>query len=489
LCVLFEIKKNYQHRVVLGNLMARDKRSKNSEEIPLGFQTRCLHAGTRADPTTGARAVPIYQTASYVFQDTEHAAALFNLEDFDNIYSRMSNPTVSVFEERMASLEGGVAAVATASGQAAQFLTIASLCKSGDEILAASTLYGGTFTALDTTYRNFGYNAIFVDPDDPQNFKDAITSKTKLIYIETLANPRINIVDISTLAEIAHAANIPLVVDNTFATPYLCRPIEHGADIVVHSATKFLGGHGTSLGGVVVDSGNFDWTKGDFPQLNKPSPAYHGKCLTDMFPGIAFSSKIRLEALRDIGACLSPFNAFQIIQGIETLVPRMKMHCENALALVEYLEKHPLVNWVNFPGLKSSPYYEIGQRYLPKGAGAVFTFGIKGGMDAGCNFIESLKVFSHLANIGDAKSLIIHPASTTHQQLSADDKKSGGVTDDMIRVSVGLEEIEDLIADFDQAFEASQKPRARAKDRKNELMKRRVRRVHQEMMRWKEKNR
>ncbi len=459
----------------------------DSKKFQQGFQTRSLHSGTRPCPTTGARAVPIYQTASYVFQDTEHAAALFSLEDFDNIYSRMSNPTVSVLEERMASLEGGVAAVATASGQSAQFLTIASLCKTGDDFLSASTLYGGTFTAFDTTYRNFGFNAIFVDPEDPDEFKKALTPKTRLIYIETLANPRINISDISALAQIAHEARIPLVVDNTFATPYLCRPIEHGADIVVHSATKFLGGHGTSLGGIVVDSGNFDWHSGEFPQLNQPSPAYHGKCLADLFPKIAFSSKIRLEALRDIGPCISPFNAFQILQGVETLTPRMKLHCENTQNVVEHLHAHPLVEWVNYPGLSDSPYHELAKRYLPKGCGAVFTFGVKGGIDAGSNFIEGLKVFSHLANVGDAKSLVIHPASTTHQQLPKSAREAAGVTDDMVRVSVGLEDVEDLIADIDQALEASQKPRAKAKDRKNDLMKRRIRRVQQEMMRWKQK--
>ena len=433
--------------------------------------------------------MPIYQTASYVFQDTDHAAALFNLEDFDNIYSRMSNPTVSVFEERMASLEGGAAAVATASGQSAQFLTIASLCRAGDDFLSASTLYGGTFTAFDTTYRNFGLNAIFVAPDDPQAFKAALTATTRLIYVETMGNPRINVADIAALAEIAHAARIPLVVDNTFATPYLCRPIEFGADIVIHSATKFLGGHGTSLGGVVIDSGNFDWNSGHFPQLNQPSPAYHGKCLTDLFPKIAFASKVRLEALRDIGPCLSPFNAFQILQGVETLTPRMRLHCENTQKVVEHLASHPYVNWVNYPGLPDSPYYDLGKKYLPKGCGAVFTFGIVGGIDAGRNFIESLRIFSHLANIGDAKSLVIHPASTTHQQLPKAAREAAGVTDDMVRVSVGLEDIEDLIADIDQALEASQKPRAKIKDSKNDLMKRRIRRVQQEMMRWKEKQR
>jgi O-acetylhomoserine (thiol)-lyase len=457
------------------------------KDVPLGFQTRALHSGARPCPSTGARAVPIYQTASYVFQDTDHAAALFNLEDFDNIYSRMSNPTVSVFEERMASLEGGAAAVATASGQSAQFLTIASLCRAGDDFLSASTLYGGTFTAFDTTYRNFGFNAIFVAPDDPQAFKAALTPTTRLIYVETMGNPRINIADIAALAEIAHAAHIPLVVDNTFATPFLCRPIEFGADIVIHSATKFLGGHGTSLGGIVIDSGNFDWNSGHFPQLNQPSPAYHGKCLSDLFPKIAFASKVRLEALRDIGPCLSPFNAFQILQGVETLTPRMKLHCENTQKVAEHLASHPLVTWVNYPGLPDSPYYDLGKKYLPKGCGAVFTFGVVGGIDAGRNFIESLRIFSHLANVGDAKSLVIHPASTTHQQLPKAAREAAGVTDEMVRVSVGLEDIEDLIADIDQALEASQKPRAKIKDRKSDLMKRRIRRAQQEMMRWKEK--
>ncbi len=433
----------------------------------LTFDTRCLHAGQKPDPGTGARAVPIFQTSSYVFQDTAHAAALFNLEESGNIYTRMGNPTTAVFEDRMASLEGGVGALAVSSGQAAQVLATTTLCEAGDEFVSASTLYGGTFTLFDATLRRFGLTPVFVDPDNPENFRNAITSKTRFLYAETIANPRMNVLDIERVAEIAHEARIPLIIDNTFATPFLCRPIEFGADIVVQSATKFIGGHGTSIGGVIVDGGKFSWKDSDCPQMNKPSRGYHDMVFGDRFADVAFLTKCRIEGLRDLGPCLSPFNAFLFLQGLETLGLRMARHAENAQALAEYLERHPFVEWVKYPGLASSPYYELGQKYLPKGCGAVLTFGIKGGMAAAKAFIESVEVFSHLANIGDAKSLVLHPASTTHQQLPASDLEAAGVGQDMIRVSVGLEGIEDLVRDAGRALEASQKPRVQQRGDRN----------------------
>ena len=425
-------------------------------ERQLGFQTRSLHAGQRPDPATNARAVPIYQTTSYVFNDTDHAAALFGLQEFGNIYTRIMNPTNGVFEERMASLEGGIGALATASGQAAQLLAISGLCQTGDEIVSSATLYGGTYTQFDTTFRRLGYNTIFVDPDDLDNFRKAITDRTKLLYIETVANPRMNVIDIEGVAKIAHEAGVPLMIDNTFATPYLCRPIEFGADIVVHSATKFIGGHGTSIGGVIVDSGKFDWTNGKFPMLSEPSPGYHGMVFSETFGNLAYILKCRVEGLRDLGPCMSPHNAFLFLQGLETLALRMDRHCSNSLALATYLETHDLVTWVNHADLPSSPYHALAKKYLPKGQGAVFTFGIKGGLEAGRKFIDALEIFSHLANVGDAKSLVIHPATTTHQQLSDSDHAAAGVTKDMVRVSVGIEDIDDLIWDIDQALAASQ---------------------------------
>ena len=425
-------------------------------ERQLGFQTRSLHAGQRPDPATNARAVPIYQTTSYVFNDTAHAAALFGLQEFGNIYTRIMNPTNGVFEERMASLEGGIGALATASGQAAQLLAISSLCQPGDEIVSSATLYGGTYTQFDTTFRRLGYNTIFVDPDDLDNFRKAITDRTKLLYVETVANPRMNVIDIEGVAKIAHEAGVPLMIDNTFATPYLCRPIEFGADIIVHSATKFIGGHGTSIGGVIVDSGTFDWTNGKFPMLSEPSPGYHGMVFTETFGNLAYILKCRVEGLRDLGPCMSPHNAFLFLQGLETLALRMDKHCANSLALAAYLETHDLVTWVNHADLPSSPYHALAKKYLPKGQGAVFTFGIKGGLEAGRKFIDALEIFSHLANVGDAKSLVIHPATTTHQQLSDSDHAAAGVTKDMVRVSVGIEDIDDLIWDIDQALSASQ---------------------------------
>ena len=421
-----------------------------------GFNTRALHAGQSPDEATGARAVPICQTTSYVFENSDHAAALFALQQFGNIYTRIMNPTTSVFEERVASLEGGIGGLATASGQAAQFLAISSLCQTGDELVSSATLYGGTYTQFDVTFRRLGFQTTFVEPDDPENFRKAITPKTKLLYIETVANPRMNIVDIEAVAKIAHEHDIPLVVDNTFATPYLCRPIEYGADIIVHSATKFIGGHGTSIGGIIIDGGKFDWTSGKFPQLTEPSPGYHGLRFAETFGEMAYIIKCRVEGLRDLGPCAAPFNSFLFLQGLETLGLRMDLHCSNALALARHLEQHPAVGWVNLPELESSPYHEIAKRYLPKGSGAIFTFGVKGGLEAGRKLIDNLHLFSHLANVGDAKSLVIHPASTTHQQLTEEDMVACGVTPDMVRLSVGLEDIEDLIWDLDNALEASQ---------------------------------
>ncbi|MBI3279698.1 MAG: O-acetylhomoserine aminocarboxypropyltransferase/cysteine synthase [Acidobacteria bacterium] len=421
-----------------------------------GFATRALHAGHRPDSETGSRAVPIYQTTSYVFEDPDHAAALFNLQRFGNIYTRIMNPTTAVFEERMAALERGVGALAVGSGQAAQFIAIASLAGAGDEIVAASTLYGGTYTQFDVSFRRLGIRTTFIDPDDPENFRRAITPRTRLLYGETIGNPRMNVLDISAVAAIAHEHNLPLVVDNTFASPYLCRPVEHGADIVVHSATKFIGGHGTSIGGVIVDSGRFPWECGTFPQLLEPSKGYHGIRFRETFGDFAYIMKARVEGLRDFGPALSPFNSFLFLQGLETLKLRMQCHCENALAAARFLAAHPGVSWVNYPGLESSPYHAFAQRYLPRGAGAILTFGIQGGLEAGKEFIRSVELFSHLANVGDAKSLVIHPASTTHQQLSDEEKRACGITDDMIRVSVGLEEIEDILWDLDQALRWSQ---------------------------------
>ena len=421
-----------------------------------GFNTRALHAGQRPDPVTGARAVPIYQTTSFVFEDTEHAANLFNLQRFGNIYTRIMNPTNAVFEERIASLEGGVGALAVASGQAAQLIALAGLLEAGDEIVAASTLYGGTYTQFDVSLRRFGINTVFVDPDDPENFRRAIGPKTKVIYGETIGNPRINVLDIAAVAAIAHTANIPLMIDNTFASPYLCRPIEHGADIVVHSATKFIGGHGTSIGGVIVDSGRFPWGAGAFPQLLEPSKGYHGIRFYETFGDFAFIMKARVESLRDLGPALSPFNAFLFLQGVETLGLRMDRHVANTRAVTSFLTEHPAVSWVNYPSLPESPSFALAQRYLPRGAGAVLTFGIKGGLDAGRRFIEKLQLFSHLANVGDAKSLVIHPASTTHQQLSEDEQRAAGVLPEMIRLSIGLEDADDLLWDLDQALRAAQ---------------------------------
>ncbi len=431
--------------------------AENKVDHPLGFNTRALHAGYQPEPTTGARAVPIYQSTSFVFEDTEHAAALFALQKFGNIYTRIMNPTTAVLEERVASLENGAAALAMSSGQAAQFIALSSLLEAGDEMVAASTLYGGTYTQFDVSFRKLGMNVKFVDPDDPENFRRAITPRTKCLYGETISNPRGNVLDIEAVAKIAHERRIPLVIDNTFATPYLCRPIDYGADIVVHSLTKFMGGHGNSIGGIIVDSGKFPWDQGAFPQLTEPARSYHGLKFFETFGPIAYIIKARVEGLRDMGTCMSPFNAFLFLQGVETLGMRMDRHVSNALAAAKFLESHEHVTWVKYPTLESNPYHALAQRYLPKGAGAVFSFGIRGGFEAGKKFINSVKLFSHLANVGDARSLVIHPSSTTHQQLSAAEQQAAGVTPDMVRVSIGVEDAEDILWDLDQALGASQR--------------------------------
>lgn len=417
------------------------------------FDTLQVHAGQVPDPTTNSRAVPIYQTTSYVFDNAEHAANLFALKEFGNIYTRIMNPTTDVFEKRIAELEGGIAALAVASGSAAITYSILNIAESGDEIVAASTLYGGTYNLFVNTLPKFGVKTVLVDPNELQNFEKAINGRTKAIFVETIGNPDINIIDIEKIAEIAHKNNLPLIVDNTFATPYLCRPIEFGADVVVHSATKFIGGHGTSIGGVIVDSGKFDWkASGRFPGLTTPDPSYHGLVYADALGALAYIIKIRVQLLRDTGACLSPFNSFLFLQGLETLSLRVERHVSNAKAIAQHLTNHPCVEWVNYPGLENNKYFDLAKKYLPKGAGSIFTFGIKGGSDAGVKFIENLKIFSHLANVADAKSLVIHPSSTTHSQLSEADQKASGVTPDMVRLSIGIEDIEDLIWDIDQAL-------------------------------------
>lgn len=417
-----------------------------------GLGTLCLHAGAIPDPATGARATPIYQTTSFVFDSADHAASLFNLQTFGNVYSRISNPTTAVFEERMAALEGGRAALAAASGQAAQMCALLTLVQNGDEIVSASTLYGGTYSQFDVTFRQFGIDTKFVDPDEPQNFKKAITPKTKVLYAETAGNPRINVLDIEAVAAIAKDAGLPLVVDNTFATPYLCRPFEFGADIVVHSATKYIGGHGTTIGGVLVESGKFPWGNGKFPGMTTPSRGYHGVVFHETFGDFGYTMKARMETMRTLGPTMSPLSAWLLLQGLETLHVRMDRHVANALAVAKFLDEHPQVSWVNYPSLPSSPYYDLAKKYLPKGAGAIMTFGIKGGVDAGVRFIEGAQFMSHLANVGDAKTLVIHPASTTHRQLSEEDQINAGVTPDMIRLSIGIEDIDDILWDIDQAL-------------------------------------
>jgi O-acetylhomoserine (thiol)-lyase len=418
-----------------------------------GFETLCLHAGQIPDATTGSRAVPIYQTTSYVFDSADHAASLFNLQTFGNVYTRLSNPTTAVLEERVAALEGGRAAVATASGMSAQLVLFTTLMEAGDHLVAASTLYGGTFSQLNVSLRKLGIETTFVNPDAPENFATAITDKTKGIYLETIGNPGINIPDLSAIADVAHAAGLPLIVDNTFASPYLCKPFEFGADLLVHSATKYMGGHGTSMGGVLVESGKFDWDNGNFPGMVEPSEGYHGVRFYETFGDFGFTMKARMEPLRTFGPTLSPFNAFMLLQGLETLPLRMDRHCANALGVARFLNSHPQVTWVNYPGLEENNYHALAQKYLPKGVGGILTFGIKGGVEAGVKFIESAQFMSHLANVGDAKTLVIHPASTTHRQLSEEEQIAAGVSPDMIRLSIGLETLDDILWDIDQALE------------------------------------
>ena len=418
-----------------------------------GFRTRALHAGGRPDPATGSRAVPIYQSTSFVFEDTADAADKFALQKYGTIYTRISNPTVNAFEERMASLEGGIGAVATASGMSAEFLTAAALAGQGDNLVTSSALYGGTHTLFDVTLKRFGITARFVDGDDPDAYARNIDEDTKFLYTEIVGNPSGAIPDVSAIAEVAHANDLPLVVDATFATPYLCQPLSHGADIVLHSATKFIGGHGNSIGGIVTDSGLFDWGSGRFPQMTEPVESYNDLKFWENFGEYAFCTKLRAEQLRDIGASMAPMNAFLLLQGLETLPFRMDAHVSNAQAVAEHLNQHQAVSWVKYAGLADSRYHALAKRSLPKGPGAIFTFGVKGGREAGARFIESLQVISHLANVGDARTLVIHPASTTHQQLSEEALATGGVTEDMVRISVGLEDLEDIIWDLDQALE------------------------------------
>ncbi|HEX5959073.1 MAG TPA: O-acetylhomoserine aminocarboxypropyltransferase [Hyphomicrobiaceae bacterium] len=422
------------------------------------FDTLSLHAGQRPDPATGARAVPIYQTTSYVFDDTDHAAGLFNLERAGHIYSRISNPTVAVLEERIAALEGGVGAVATASGQAALHLAIATLMGAGGHVVASTRIYGGSHNMLTHTLPRFGITTSFVDPRDPGSFAAAITDKTRLVFAETIGNPGLEVLDIRAVADVAHKHGLPLMIDSTFATPYLCRPFEHGADIVLHSVTKFLGGHGVAIGGIVIDSGGFDWAaSGKFPTMTEPYAGYHGIAFAEEFGPAAFIMRARAEGLRDFGACMSPGNAFYLLQGVETLPVRMARHVANAEAVAAFLESHDAVAWVRYPGLASHPDHALARRQMPKGAGAILSFGIKGGRKAGAKLIERLRLFSHLANVGDAKSLVIHPASTTHQQMSVEDLAKAGVGEELVRLSIGLEDVEDLIDDLAQALAASQK--------------------------------
>lgn len=427
-----------------------------STERQFGFATRQLHAGQPIDPATGSRAVPIYQTTSYQFRDTEHAADLFALRELGNIYTRIMNPTTDVLEQRVASLEGGAAGLASSSGHAAQIMAIMTLCSAGDHVVSSSRLYGGTFNQFNYTLPRMGVEVTFVDPGDPSNFEKAIRPNTKLIYGETLGNPDISVFPFDEVAAVAKAHNIPVMIDNTFASPYLCRPIEWGANIVVHSTTKFLGGHGTAIGGMIVDGNNFDWRSGRFANFVEPDPSYHGLVYADL-PLPPFIIKARVQILRDVGACQAPFNSWNTLLGIETLSLRMERHVANAEAVCKFLEGHRAVAWVKHPSLASHPDHDRAKKYLPKGAGAILGFGIKGGVEAGRKFINSLKLFSHLANVGDAKSLAIHPASTTHSQLSAEEMSSAGVTPDFIRLSVGLEDIDDILWDLDQALAAAAK--------------------------------
>lgn len=423
-----------------------------SNDKSFGFETLALHAGQQPDPTTGARAVPIYATTSFQFQDTDHAARLFNLEEFGNIYTRIMNPTNDVFEQRMAALEGGVGALAVSSGQSAATLGILTLASAGDNIVASSDLYGGTYTLLHYTLARMGITTHFVDGRDIEGFRNAINDRTKLVFLELIGNPRLDVIDLEQIATIAHEQGVPVMVDSTTASPYLCRPLEWGADIVMHSATKYIGGHGTTIGGVIVDGGSFDWTNGRFPQFSNPDPSYHDMVFSETFGNMAYILKTRVQVLRDIGAALSPFNAFLLLQGLETLPLRMERHCQNALAVAQFLDEHPKVAWTTYPGLPNHPSHKLAQKYLPKGQSSLLGFGVKGGRTEGAKFIENLQLFSHLANIGDAKSLALHPATTTHSQLSPEEQKLTGVTDDFVRLSIGIESIDDILADLDQAL-------------------------------------
>jgi O-acetylhomoserine (thiol)-lyase len=427
-----------------------------SDTPSYGFHTRALHVGAGPDGATGARAVPIYQSTSFVFEDSQHAADLFALKRPGFIYTRIMNPTQAAFEDRIASLEGGVAALSAASGQAAITLTLLGLARAGQEIVSTASLYGGTYNLFEHTLPRLGISVRFVESPTARTVADAITPKTRAVYLETIGNPRLDIPDLEGIAGAAHAAGVPVVVDNTFATPYLCRPLEHGADIVVHSATKFIGGHGNSIGGVLVDGGRFDWAaSGRFPHLVEPDPSYHGLSFTETFGPAAFAVQVRAQLLRDLGPATSPFNAFLFLQGLETLALRMERHSANALRLSQFLADHAAVDWVVYPGRPDHPDAALAKKYLPRGGGAILTFGVKGGAAAGRKLVESVKLFSHLANVGDTRSLIIHPATTTHSQLSEDSQRSAGVTPDMVRLSVGLEDVEDLMADLDQALAAA----------------------------------
>ena len=431
-----------------------DQPNKTDQRAP-GFATLSVHAGAQPDPTTGARATPIYQTTSFVFDDVEHAAQLFGLQTFGNIYTRIGNPTCNVLEERVAALEGGTAALSVASGHAAQMNVFHLMMTPGDEFVAAKKLYGGSINQFNHSFKSFGWNVRWADPDDLSSFEKAITPKTKLIFIESIANPGGIVTDIEGIAKIAKKANIPLVVDNTLATPYLCRPFEFGADIIVHSATKFLGGHGNSIGGLVVDGGKFNWAGDDrYPMISKPRPEYQGIVMAETFGNFGFAIAARVLSLRDLGPALSPFNAFLIITGIETLPLRMQKHCDNTLAVAKFLAGHKAVKWVSYAGLPNDPTYKLAQKYTPKGAGAVLTFGLKGGFEAGVKLVSDVQLFSHLANIGDTRSLIIHPASTTHRQLSDEQKVAAGAGPDVVRLSIGIEDKDDIIADLEQALAA-----------------------------------
>jgi O-acetylhomoserine (thiol)-lyase len=420
-----------------------------------GFETLCLHAGQIPDAQTGSRAVPLYQTTSYVFESADNTESLFKLQTFGNVYTRLSNPTTAVFEERMAALENGRAAVATASGQAAEMVAFLNILQSGDHVVSSSKLYGGTYTMLAVNFKKLGIEATLVDPGDPENFRRALKPNTKALFSETLGNPAINVIDIAAVGSIAREAGLPFIVDNTAASPYLCQPLAHGADVVVHSATKFIGGHGTTMGGVVVESGKFPWDNGKFPSMTEPSAGYHGVRFYETFGDFGFTMKARMEVLRGFGPAISPFNAWLLLQGLETLPVRMDRHCANTMAVAKFLRDHPKVSWVSYPGLPESPYHALAKRYLPRGAGALLAFGIRGGYEAGVKFIEALTFVSHLANIGDAKSLVIHPASTTHRQLNEEELARAGVPPDMVRLSIGLESIDDILWDLEQALSKS----------------------------------